>query len=186
MLKILLIVDEKLGNYKEMIDIIGIFEELGVNLETEKANALLKYIQNGKSCNVEFCKDIKSFEDVYKKYPFIKREYLEYLFKTNPKKAYELIDENYHEYIDLFFNRKDIPSKIKDNKWKIYKNTPFEIKALNYIPLNLATLEFEYICSNCKKVFPIYSTRCPHCNELFSEELILKLSENKIITEIEL
>jgi uncharacterized membrane-anchored protein len=35
--------------------------------------------------------------------------------------------ENYHKYIDLFFNRNDIPKKIKDDKWKIYKNTPFEI-----------------------------------------------------------
>ncbi|GAX88045.1 conserved hypothetical protein [Lebetimonas natsushimae] len=186
MLKILLIIDEKFGNYKEIIDIIEIFEELGIDLQKEKANALLKYIQNGKNCNVEFCEDVKTVEDIYKKYPFIKREYIEFLFKTNPKNAYELIADEYHKYIDLFFNRNDIPKNIKDNKWKIYKNTPFEIKALNYLPSNLATLEFEYICSNCKKIFPIYSTRCPHCNELFTEELILKLSENKIVENIEL
>jgi tetratricopeptide (TPR) repeat protein len=186
MLKILLIIDEKLGNFKEMIDIIEIFEELGVDLAEEKANALIKYIQNGKNCELEFCKGFKTIEDVYKKYPFIKREYLEFLFRTHSQKAYELIDENYHKYIDLFFNRNDIPKKIKDDKWKIYKNTPFEIKALNYLPLNLATLEFEYICSNCKKIFPLYSTRCPNCNELFTEELILKLSENKKIKNIEL
>lgn len=186
MLKILLIIDEKFGNFKEMIDIIEIFEELGVDLQKEKANALLKYIQNGKICNVEFCKGVQTIEDIYKKYPFIKREYLEYLFKTNPKNAYKLIYEDYYKYIDLFFNRNDIPKNIKDNKWKIYKNTPFEIKALNYLPSNLATLEFEYICSNCKKIFPLYSIRCPHCNELFTEELILKLSENKKIKNIEL
>jgi tetratricopeptide (TPR) repeat protein len=186
MLKILLVIDEKLGNFKEMIDIIEIFEELGVDLQKEKANALIKYIQNGKNCELEFCEGINTIEDVYKKYPFIKREYLEFLFKTSPKKAYELIDENYHKYIDLFFYRDDIPEKIKDDKWKIYNNTPFEIKALNYLPSNLAILEFEYICSNCKKVFPLYSSRCPHCNELFSEELILRLGENKTLREIEL
>jgi tetratricopeptide (TPR) repeat protein len=109
MLKILLIVDEKLGNFKEMIDIIEIFEELGIDLLKEKANALLKYIQNGKTCNVEFCKGFDTIEDIYKEYPFIIREYLEYLFKTNPQKAYKLINEDYHKYIDLFFNRNDIP-----------------------------------------------------------------------------
>jgi tetratricopeptide (TPR) repeat protein len=186
MLKVLLIIDEKLANFKEMIDIIEIFEELGVDLKKEKANALLKYIQNGKTCHVEFCEGFKSIDDVYEKYSFIKREYLEYLFKINPKKAYELIDENYHKYIDLFFNRGDIPKKIKDKKWRIYKNTPFEIKALNYLPNDIAILEFEYICKNCKKVFPIYSSRCPHCNELFCEELILKIGENKKLVNLEI
>jgi tetratricopeptide (TPR) repeat protein len=186
MLKILLITDEKLGNFKEMIDIIEIFEELGVDLKKEKANALLKYIANGKICNVEFCEGIKSIEDIYTKYPFIKREYVEFLFKTEPKKAYELIEKDYFKYIDLFFYRKDIPANIKDEKWKINENTPFEIKALNYLPSDLATLEFEYICTNCKKVFPLYSSRCPNCNELFCEELILKLSENKELRGLEL
>jgi tetratricopeptide (TPR) repeat protein len=186
MLKILLIIDEKLGNFKEMIDIIEIFEELGIDLKREKANALIKYIQCGKSCNIEFCEGIKTLEDVYNKYPFIKREYIDFLFKTNPKKAYALIDKDYHKYIDLFFYRTDIPKKIKDEKWKIYNNTPFEIQALNYLPSDLATLEFEYICTNCKKVFPIYNSRCPHCNELFTEELLLKLSENKEMRNFEL
>jgi rRNA maturation endonuclease Nob1 len=76
--------------------------------------------------------------------------------------------------------------KIKDGKWKIYQNTPFEIKVLNYLSLNFATLEYEYICKNCKKIFPIYSSRCPHCHELYTEELILKLGENKKIENIEL
>jgi tetratricopeptide (TPR) repeat protein len=147
MLKTLLIIDEKFGNYKEMIDIIEIFEELGVDLKKEKANALLKYIQNGQKCGLEFCKGFKTIEDVYKKYPFIKREYVEYLFRINPKKAYEIIEKKYFKYIDLFFNRDDIPKNIKNVKWNVNKNSPFEIKALNYLPNNLATLEFEYICT---------------------------------------
>jgi len=187
MLKTLLIIDEKFGNFKEMIDIIEIFEELGVNLEKEKANAILNYLKLGKKCNLDFCEGFKTIDDVYKKYPFIKREYIEYLFKIDPKKAYDLIEkEEYHKYIDLFFNRNDIPKEIKENKWKIYKTSPFEIKALNFLPSNLAVLEFEYMCKNCKKIFPIYSKRCPNCNELFSEELILKLSEKKEVNYMEL
>lgn len=29
-------------------------------------------------------------------------------------------------------------------------------------------LNFEFICSKCKKTHPIYEARCPHCNDLFS------------------
>jgi tetratricopeptide (TPR) repeat protein len=186
MLKILLLIDEKLGNFKEMIDIIEIFEELEIDLKREKANAILKYLQNGKSCSLDFCKDIKTIDDIYRKYPFIKREYLSYLFNKNPNKAYKLIEKDYYEYLDLFFYRNDIPSEIKNNKWVIDENTPFEIKALNYIPSSLATLEFEYICTNCKKIFPLYSSRCPNCSELFSKKLIIKLVENKRLENFEL
>ncbi|WP_024786887.1 MULTISPECIES: tetratricopeptide repeat protein [unclassified Lebetimonas] len=185
-LKTLLIIDEKLGNYKETVDIIEIFEELGVNLEKEKANAVLNYLKLG-SCK-EFCKEFKNIDDVYKKYPFIKREYISYLLQTNPKKAYELIDDKeIYNFFDLIFYRSDIPKKFKENgKWKITEFTPFEIKVLNYLPKDFATLEFEYVCKNCKKTFPLYSKRCPNCNELFSEEVIFNLTEQRNLKNIEL
>jgi len=184
MLKTLLIIDEKLGNHKESIEIIEIFEELGVDLQKEKANAILNYLQLGKTCDVDFCKGFNNIEDVYKKYPFIKREYIAYLLNSSPQRIEEFKDEIY-EFLDLIYKR-DIESKFKENgKWKICKNTPFEIKALNYLPQDLADLEFEYICTHCKKTFPLYTKRCPHCNELFSFKLIYRLTEAKKLENIE-
>ena len=189
-LKLLIWTDEKLGNYKEIVDVIEIFNELGIDLPKEKANALIKlYLTNG--CNLEeFCKDVESFEDIYKKYPFVRREYVSYLFKTNPEKAYDILDV--YEDLDIYWNRKDIPDNDKfcnvlaaKKLKKCDKKAPFEIEALKYLPNNLAEIEFEYICTHCKNNFPLYSTRCPNCHELFSQNLIMRLSEKKDIENIE-
>ncbi len=189
-LKLLIWIDEKLGNYKEIVDVIEIFNELGIDLPKEKANALIKlYLTNG--CNLEeFCKDVESFEDIYKKYPFVRREYVSYLFKTNPEKAYDILDV--YEDLDIYWNRKDIPDNDKfcnvlaaKKLKKCDKKAPFEIEALKYLPNNLAEIEFEYICTHCKNNFPLYSTRCPNCHELFSQNLIMRLSEKKDIENIE-
>jgi len=189
-LKLLILIDEKLGNTKEIVDVLEIFEELGISLPKEKANALIKLVVNN-ACNLnEFCDGIKSFEDIYKKFPFTKREYVSYLFKINPEKAYEIVD--IYEHLDLYYHRNDIPDnekfcnilaakKIK----KCNKKAKFEIEALKYLPENLVELEFEYYCENCKKTFPLYSTRCPKCHELFSQKLITKLAENKKVENIE-
>ena len=189
-LKLLILIDEKLGNIKEIVDILEIFEELEISLPKEKANALIKlFLKNG--CNIEdFCKEIASFEDIYEKYPFVKREYVSYLFKINPKKAYEIVDV--YEHLDLYYHRNDIPENekfcnilaIKKSK-KCSKKAPFEIEAMKYLPKNLAELEFEYYCENCKKTFPIYSVRCPVCHELFTQKLLLKLSPKRNIENIE-
>ena len=189
-LKLLILIDEKLGNIKEIIDILEIFEELEILLPKEKAYALIKLILKN-DCNLQdFCKNIKTFEDIYKNYPFVKREYVEYLFKTNPKKAYEILDV--YEHLDLYFNRKDIPDNEKfcnilaaKKLKKCDKKAPFEIEVMKYLPKNLADLEFEYYCVNCKKTFPIYNSRCPKCNELFTQKLLIKLSPKKNIEYLE-
>ncbi len=189
-LKLLILINEKLGNIKEIVDVLEIFEELEINLPKEKANALIQlFLRN--SCKInDFCGDIKTFDDIYKLYPFVKREYVEYLFKTNPHKAYKILDV--YEHLDLYFNRNDIPENDKfcnilaaKKKKKCQKKAPFEIECLKYLPKGMAELEFEYYCENCKKTFPLYSTRCPKCHELFSQKLLIKLSPQRNIENIE-
>lgn len=189
-LKLLILVNEKLGEIKENIDILEIFEELGIDLPKEKAYAMIRLFFK-KGCNLEdFCKDVKTFDDIYKKYPFVKREYVEYLFKTEPKKAYEILDV--YEHLDLYFERDDIPDNSKfcnilaaKKMEKCNKRAPFEIEVLKYLPDNLAELEYEYYCEGCKKIFPLYSTRCPKCHQLFSQKLLIKLSPKTDIENIE-
>ncbi|MEO1928186.1 MAG: hypothetical protein ABGX26_05800 [Nautiliaceae bacterium] len=186
MLKLLILIDEKLCNLKEIVDVLEIFEELEISLEEEKANALFKLALNNK-CNIEFCEGIKSLEDVYQNYPFVKREYLKEMFLIEPKKAYEEInDDEVYEFLDLYWYRNDIPKEDKfknvlaaKHLLKCDKKAPFEIEVLKQVDKNLADLEFEYICKNCKKVFPLYSTRCPNCYSLFKQKLIFNVVEKK-------
>lgn len=190
-LKLLILINERLGNIKEIVDILEIFEELNIEFPKERANALVKLMLDNKECIIKkYCKDIKTFGDIYNKYPFIKREYLLYLFKNNPSYAYKIIDV--YDYLDLYWHRNDIPDEEKfcnilaAKKIKqCSKKAPFEIESLKYLPENLAEIEFEYYCRNCKKTFPIYSTRCPKCHELFTQKLLIKLSPRHNLENIE-
>jgi DNA-directed RNA polymerase subunit RPC12/RpoP len=191
-LKLLILIDEKLNNLQEIINVLEIFEELEISLTEEKAYALFKLALK-KNCNIEFCEDVKSIDDIYKKYPFVEREYLKELFITDPKKAYETISENkVYDYLDLYWNRNDIP---KENRFlnilaakhliKCSIQAPFEIEVLKQTKKGFADLEFEYICSNCKKIFPLYSTRCPNCHDLFKQKLLVNIVEKKELQNIE-
>ena len=188
-LKLLILIDEKFNNLKEIIDILEIFEELEVSLPKEKANAMIKlFLKNG--CNIEeFCNGVKDFGDIYKKYPFVKREYLNYLFRISPKKAYEIVDV--YEHLDLYWYRDDIPDNEKfcnvlaaKKLAECIKKAPFEIEVLKNLDKNIAEPEFEYICNNCKKTFPLYSSRCPKCGELFTQKLLIRLMEKKEVENI--
>ena len=122
---------------------------------------------------------------MYKRYPFIKREYLKRLFLENVKKAYEEILENeIYDYIDLYWNRKDIPKEKKfypilkvKKEIDLDMNLPFELEVLANLKKDIATLEFEYICNKCKQVFPFDFARCPNCNDLFNVKVIWNLRE---------
>jgi len=191
-LKLLILIDEKLGNMNEIVNILEIFEELEVSLEEEKAYALFKLAVK-KDCNIDFCGNIKNPDDVYKQYPFILREYLRYLFSYDVQKAYKLIPEDkVYEFLDLYWNRYDIPEDKKflnvlsaKHKAVCTKKAPFELEVLKNLKSGFADLEFEYVCANCKKVFPLYSTRCPNCYKLFKQKLIFNIVEKKELRSIE-
>jgi len=188
-LKLLILIDEKFNKIEEIIDVLDIFDELEIELPKEKANAMIKlFLKN--ECDIkDFCEDIKNFDDIYEKYPFVKREYLNYLFKVNITKAYDIVDV--YEDLDLYWYRNDIP---KTNKFcnilaakrvaSCKEKAPFEIEVLKNLDENIADLEFEYVCENCKNTFPLYSVRCPKCNELFTQKLLIKLMEKKEVENI--
>ena len=191
-LRLLILIDEKLDNLNEIVNVLEIFEELEIQLLEEKAYALFK-LSLKQECGIEFCSDIKTIEDVYKKYPFVKREFLKEIFKTKPVKAYREINESeVYEFIDLFWHRTDIPHEEKfmnilaaKHLVKCEKKAPFEIEVLKQLKDGFADLEFEYVCRNCKKIFPLYSTRCPNCHQLFKQKVLFNIVEKKDLKSIE-
>jgi len=168
-LKLLLVVDDKLKNYDEMEEIIEIFEVLEEDITKEKVNILFKkaLFENNK----------KELRSLYLNYHFLQRSYIAYVININPKEIFDLVKESdVYEMIDIFYSYETLPAKDKFIQIKAAKkeiettiNSPiFELEVLKNLPENLAELEFEYICSNCKHIYPIYEERCPHCKELFT------------------
>jgi len=169
-LKTLIVVDDKLKNFDEIENIIEIFEELDEDVKKEKGNLCFQ--------KAMFENDKQKLRQLVKEYPFLKRNYVSYFIYINPKEVFDNITEDeVYEMIDIFWNYDNLPLKnngfiqIKGAKKEItttIKSPVFELEVLKYTPHNLADLEFEYICSNCKHIFPIYENRCPKCKELFT------------------
>jgi len=181
-LKLLFIVDDKLKNYDEMDNVIEILEELDENVDKEKA-----YLEFKKAI---FTNDKNKLKNLYKQYPILKRSYVSYFININPKMIFDEINEDeVYEMIDVFWNNENLPLKndafinIKGAKKEItttLKSPIFELEVLKYTPKNLADLEFEYICSNCKHLFPLYDERCPHCGELFAMKVEVNIANKSI------
>jgi len=179
-LKLLFIVDDKLKDYDEMDNIIEILDELEENTMKEKA-----YLYFNKA-KFENNKDL--IKKLALKYPVLKRDFINYLLLTDSLSIFEYISEkDIYKMIDLFWNIDYLPLKnealkqIQAAKKEIIfeKEAPlFEIEVLKYTPKNLADLEFEYICTNCKHLTPFYEDRCPHCKELFSLEVEVRIVKN--------
>jgi len=169
-LQLLFVVDDKLKNYDEMENILEIFEELEVNVDKEKSYLLFK--------KALLKMDKEEIEKLVSNYSYLKRNYVTYMIYNNPMKVFEKITNNdVYEMIDIFYNYNTLPPKnealiqIKAAKKELkttIKSPIFELEVLKHLPDNLADLEFEYICKNCKHIYPIYEDRCPNCKELFS------------------
>ena len=169
-LELLFIVDDKLKNYDEMENIIEILEELEQNVKKEKAYL---YFQQAR-----FNQDKNKIKELYKEYPILKRDYVQYFLYENPKEIFDNVnEEDVYEMLDIFWQSDNLPLKneafmqiqaAKKELTTTIISPIFELEVLKHLPKNLADLEFEYICTNCKHIFPLYEERCPHCKELFS------------------
>ena len=177
-LDLLFIVDDKLKNYDEMENIIEILEELEVDTYKQKAYLYFK--------QALFEHNKEKIENLYKEYPILKRNYINYFVNINPKKIFDSVDENdVYEMLDIFWRFDNLPTKeafifIKAAKKELtttLKAPIFELEVLKYTPKGLADLEFEYICENCKHLTPLYDDRCPHCKSLFTLKLETQITK---------
>ena len=175
-LNLLFLVDDKLKNYDEMDNIIEILEEL--EIDTTKKKAYLEYQK------AFFNQDKNKIRELVQQYPLLKRNYVTYFLNINPKEIFDKItNDEVYEMIDVFWYS-DLPLKneafinIKAAKKELQTTlvSPiFELEVLKHTPKNLADLEFEYICQNCKHLTPFYEDRCPHCKALFTLKVEIEI-----------
>ncbi|NPA64286.1 MAG: tetratricopeptide repeat protein [Epsilonproteobacteria bacterium] len=174
-LRKLLLIFEKMGDWERIEEIVQILEELEA-FEQER-----KYFAIKRAVAVENIQKIKTLK---KEFPRIA---LEYLFARRVDLAWELLeDEDVPRVLDILWRlpkdqiRYHTPILQEIYTAKGYINMAsssdiFEIDLLLHYPKG--DLDFEYLCVECKNIFPFPFHRCAKCasiKEPIVERIIIK------------
>lgn len=191
----LLIVYEKLKDYKKAKEVASSLEELGRPMQKN-----LLYLDTLTILNdpvFSYDKRCELLYDIFKKDKSIERVFVQFLLQFNKTFFWEHIEEfDGKKYVDLlwYLNFDDIDfDNIHKNDFLVelysakgYIDTKkhsddfiFDIlMALNIHEHKIkATLDFEFICSSCKHVHPIFDTRCPNCHSILTFDIKHTLSK---------
>jgi tetratricopeptide (TPR) repeat protein len=183
-LKSLLLVYEQMREYQKACEVLIPLEELEEDISTQDAYLKVMIILNDIKLSSQEKVDnlIKLYTKSYKNTHLI----FEYLFKTDPKKAWKnlYMVKNHELLIDILWlvDIKDLDLDIitKDSYlMQLYtargdlnlakKSDVFEFDILIHLDSKAnATLGFEYMCDNCKQVLPFSFSRCSKCHSIDS------------------
>lgn len=180
-LKYLLLVYEYMRDYKSAIDVLEPLDELKNDIQKDSVYLkLLSLLHNTKLTNDE---KASSMLALYQEHKQLAHMVFEYLFRVNPKLAWQNLDmQKLEELSDILWNLdRDVLDLdiISNEKYlrelysargdvELARNSEvFEFDVL--INLNAkvnATLVFEYICDDCKQVYPFAFNRCSACHSI--------------------
>ena len=185
-LKHLLIINEKLKEYKNARDILECLDEIG--LETKKDKIFIETLTIINDPIESYEKKSKKLYEIFTNDALVQRLIVKFYLQYNKEFFWQHVNEfDFQKLTDLmwYLNFDDIDfDKVSENKFlnelynaKGYLNTlghsddfVFDILiALNghdhKIP---ATINFEFVCSSCKHIHPIFENRCPHCHNILT------------------
>ncbi|MCD6172429.1 MAG: hypothetical protein J7J96_01405 [Sulfurimonas sp.] len=196
----LLLVYEYMKDYKSALEVLEPLDELKQDISSDSVYLKILALLNDVEMSTE--DKTKKVIEIYKKSHQQTYMIFEYLFRVNPKLAWEYFDTSKSDVmVDLLWHVevKDLDfEKISQNSYlrELYtargdvdlstKSSVFEFDAL--INLNgkaNATLSFEYICENCKQLYPFSFYRCSscHCTDTIAVEFSLSRDLNRDFSE---
>lgn len=199
-LNYLLLVYEQMRNYNLALEVLEPLSELqkDVSLEGAYLNALI--ILNSTDLSTE--EKVYRLLEIYKNSSCLMHLIFEYIFRVNPKIAWENLDTSKADMIvDILWNvnKKDLNLDIiMQNGYlrELYsakgyikdalKSSVFELDVLiNLDSKSDATLGFEFICESCKVTYPFAFNRCSGCNSIDTSraELLLVKDYRKEFSE---
>ena len=191
----LLIIHEKLKDFKKAKEVTSCLKELNKNVTKDETYLDALIILNDPLYSYE--KRTLLLDDIYKKDKSIQRLFVQFLLQFNKEYFWNNVQEfDTKSLIDLmwYLNFDDIDfEKASKNKFllelynaKGYLNNLehsddfiFNVLILlhKYSKKVNATLDFEFICSSCKHTHPIYENRCPHCHNILTFKVNHTLSK---------
>ena len=183
----LLLVYEQMRDYKSALDVLEPLDELNEDITSDTAYLKSLSLLNDNSLSADE-KTTKLLE-IYSQTHQLTYLVFEYLFRVNPKLAWENFDSSKSELLtDILWNLsfKDLDLDIisqNSHLKELYSargdideatgSSIFEFDVLiglKHSSVN-ATLYFEYICDNCKHTYPFVFHRCSHCHAIDSARI---------------
>jgi tetratricopeptide (TPR) repeat protein len=189
----LLLVYEHMREYELALEVLDSLKEL--NRDTHCDSAYLKSLSILNNIKTSTQQKATHLLEIYKKNHQLSYMVFEYLFRVNPKLAWENFDSSKSELlVDILWHvdKKELDFDIisqngylrelysaRGDIEDIKKSSIFEFDVL----INLkgkanATLSFEYICDNCKQMYPFAFNRCSHCHAVDSVKVEFSLSKD--------
>ena len=199
-LKYLTVVYERLKEYDKAIEVLDALEELGAVVNRQKL--YIECLQVSEDSKINNAKKQEKLREISKKEKFLQRKYFEFMQQNRLDITKELDDFDFKNFTDLLWFSdekwldlshlsKQIPRQIAMAKGLIdYEELKDGIFAFNVLGALRkegsvkADLNFHYMCSECKNVYPLYFYRCPNCLSIGNAKIqsdIVKVNDEKNI-----
>ena len=192
-LNYLLLVYEYMRDYKSALDVLEPLDELDKEIALDYTYLKIMDLLNNRDKSTEE-KSIEILE-IYKSSHQLAYLVYEFLFRVNPALAWSSFDSSKSELLaDLLWNieLKDLNLDIISSNGflrelysaKGYINlaqssSVFEFDVLIKLKSKAnATLNFEYVCDNCKQVYPFAFNRCSSCHSLDTSRVQWSLTKD--------
>jgi len=192
-LNALLLVYEYMRDYDSALEVLEPLEELDKNITLDSIYLKVLYILS----ETKFDENLKieKLLDIYKINHQLTHMIFEYIFRINPKLAWQNFDKSKCDtLVDILWlvDKKNLDLDIitQTSYLRELYTARGDIKLANSsdifdfnVLINLkdnvdVTLSFEYMCSNCKQTHPFVFTRCSNCNAIDSFRIELSLTKN--------
>ncbi len=192
-LNALLLVYEYMRDYNSALEVLEPLEELNKDVNCDAVYLKSLHLLNDSTTSAEEKAD--KLLDMYRETSLLTYTVFEYLFRINPKLAWANFDSSKCELLtdvlwhldtkdldldiitqngylrELYTARGDVDMAIKSDIFE------FDI-LINLNNRANVTLSFEYICDNCKQLYPFPFGRCSGCHTIDSSRVELSLVKN--------
>jgi len=177
-LNYLLLVYEHMRDYPSALDVLEPLAELNKDVSCESTYLKSLLLLNDMNLSIEdkSIKLLKVYQETYKLTYMV----FEYLFRVNPKLAWENFDNSKAELlVDILWkiDKKDLNFDIisqngylrelytaRGDIYEVKNSSVFEFDVLINLNKSVnATLGFEYVCDSCKQLHPFAFNRCSSC-----------------------
>ncbi len=184
-LRYLLIIYEKMHQFDKALEVLEPLEELGI--DNTKDRVYLQCVSIIRSAQYGVDEKAQLLLELYQEHHLLSYLIFEYLFRFTPKMAWKNLDLGEAERIvDILWNAREAEANLgiiasnsylrelfsaKGLELLTQESTVFEFDVL--IKLNRAdesgaTLQFDYLCGDCKQIYPFSFHRCPNCHSIDS------------------